>query len=121
MGESYLITPDRKSKAHMYEYPDQQCTKISLHDPSQLHHISGGERNYYLGCDSVNCCYSDFKMKTWDIPKSGLFSKVGFVGYEDTTELNDNPVKGAEHWASSSVLPKVLTVTYDYFLHREEN
>merc|ERR1711862_223299 len=39
----------------------------------------------------------------------------------DTTELNDNPVTGAEHWAQSSILPQVLTVTYDYFLHREDS
>merc|ERR1711862_29050 len=56
-----------------------------------------------------------------DIAKGGLLTKVGFVGIEDTTELNDNPVTGAEHWNTKSVLPKVLSVTYDYFLHREEN
>merc|ERR1712039_52974 len=49
---------DNKFKAHKYEYPQAGCTKISLHDPTQLHHISGGERNYYLGCDAVNCCYN---------------------------------------------------------------
>merc|ERR1719473_362170 len=68
--ESYHISADGKFKAHMYEYPEQSCTKISLHDPTQLHHIPGGERNYYLGCDAVNCCYSDFKMKELDIEKS---------------------------------------------------
>ena len=51
----------------------------------------------------------------WDIPNSGLFTKVHFNGYEDTTELNDNPVTGAEQWFTSSIFPKVLTVTYDSF------
>merc|ERR1712107_258833 len=49
----------------------------------------------------------------------GLFTKVHFNGYEDTTELDDAPIKGAEHWYTSSVLPQVLSVTYDYFVHRE--
>merc|ERR1712039_867390 len=61
--ETYYISADKKFKAHKYEYPEQKCTKISLHDPTQLHHIARGERNYCLGCDSVNCCYSDFQMK----------------------------------------------------------
>jgi len=72
------------------------------------------------GPDCCKCENAD-SPKFWDIADGGMFTKVGFVGYEDTTELNDNPVKGAEHWATSSVLPKVLTVTYDYFLHREDN
>merc|ERR1712146_879392 len=80
--------------------------------------IAGGERNYYLGCDSVNCCYSDFQMKKWDID-SGLFSKTSFVAYEDTTELNDNPVIGAEHWLQATRIPKV-GIDYHYYLHRTE-
>lgn len=119
--ESYLISADNKFKAHKYEYPQAGCTKISLHDPTQLHHISGGERNYYLGCDAVNCCYSDFSMKTWDIPKSGLFTSVEFVGYEDTTELNDKPVKHAEHWKQRSMLPGKVGIGYEYFVHRANN
>merc|ERR1711862_40672 len=78
---------------------------------------------YYLKLNGPNCCVCDQvdKPKQWDLVKDGLFTKTKFTGYEDTTEFNDNPVKGAEHWAESSVLPKVLTITYDYFLHREEN
>jgi len=115
--ETYHVSADKKFKAHKFEYPEQQCTKISLHDPTQLHHIAGGERNYYLGCDAVNCCYSDFKMKEWDIEKSGWISKTSFVAYEDTTELNENPVIGAEHWTTHDTLPKV-GIDYDYFIHR---
>merc|ERR1711920_104193 len=117
--ESYLVTSDKKFKAHKYEYPEQDCTKISIHDPTQIGK-PGGEANYYLGCDAVNCCYSDFEMKPWDIEKS-LFSKVSFVGYEDTTELNDNPVQGAEHWKQATKLPFTnVSVGYDYFLHRTD-
>jgi len=78
---------------------------------------------YYLKLNGPNCCYCDQvdKPKEWDLQKDNFFTHTKFVAYEDTTELNDNPVKGAEHWAESSILPKVLTVTYDYFLHREAN
>merc|ERR1712151_146314 len=58
-------------------------------------------------------------MKKWDMDKSGLLSTTSFVAYEDTTELNDNPVVGAEHWRQSTRLPKV-GVQYEYFLHRTE-
>merc|ERR1712083_20314 len=119
--ESYFVSADQKFKAHKYEYPQAGCTKISLHDPTQLHHIPGGERNYYIGCDAVNCCYSDFSMRPWDIPKSGLFTSVGFVGYEDTTELNDKPVKHAEHWRQRSTLPGKVGIGYEYFVHRANN
>ncbi len=51
----------------------------------------------------------------WDIPNSGLFTKVHFNGYEGTIELNDNPVTGAGHWFTSDTFPKVLTVAYDSF------
>jgi hypothetical protein len=49
---------------------------------------------YYLKLNGPNCCKCEDveKPKQWDIAKSGLFTKVGFTGYEDTTELNDNPV-----------------------------
>jgi len=123
--ESYYISSDKKFKAHKFEYPDAGCTKISLHDPTQLHHIAGGERNYYLGCDAVNCCYSDFQMKEWDIEKAGLFTHVDFIGIEDTTELNDNPVQGAEHWRQTTTLPigkgEKIGIGYEYYLHRTDS
>jgi hypothetical protein len=79
---------------------------------------------YYLKLNGPNCCKcKDVNApKQWDInQQDGLFTKTNFVAYEDTTELNDNPVTGAEHWAQSSILPKVLSISYDFFLHREEN
>merc|ERR1719329_1627854 len=39
--ESYLVTSDKKFRAHKYEYPEAGCTKISLHDPANLHHMKG--------------------------------------------------------------------------------
>merc|ERR1712170_111493 len=60
------------------------------------------------------------KMKKWDI-EDGMLSKVNFVGYEDTTELNDNPVAGAEHWLShSNFIIQKLGLDYDYFVHRTD-
>ena len=78
---------------------------------------------YYLKLNGPDCCKCDQvdKPKMWDIADGGLFTKVNFNGFEDTTELNENPIVGAEHWYTSSALPQVLTVTYDYFLHREDN
>merc|ERR1712224_166106 len=79
---------------------------------------------YYLKLNGPNCCKCENQQapKQWDLnQKDGLFTKTKFVAYEDTTELNDNPVAGAEHWAQSSILPKVFSVDYDFFLHREEN
>jgi len=120
-NESYFVSADKKFKAHKYEYPQVGCTKISLHDPTQLKHIPGGERNYYLGCDAVNCCYKEFSMKEWDIQKSGLLTSVNFVAYEDTTELNNKTVKHAEHWKQRTTLPGSVGIGYEYFLHRTNN
>jgi hypothetical protein len=116
--ESYHVSSDKKFKAHKFEYPD--CTKISLHDSSQLHHIKGGERNYYIGCYAVNCCYTDFHMKEWDIQGPSMYTTTEFIGYEDTTELNGKTVTGAEHWQEKSKFMGV-GVDYDYFIHRTDD
>merc|ERR1712137_276116 len=119
-AESYYYSADGHIKAHKYEYPD--CTKISLHDPSQLPHTKGGERNYYIKCDAVDCCYSDFSMKKWDIANPSMLTKVKFVAYEDTTELNENPVAGAEHWNEYSDFSIFkFGIAYDYYVHRTES
>merc|ERR1719262_2007795 len=46
--------------------------------------------------------------------------QVKFKGYNDTTELNDNPVKQAEHWQEVDKLPFThgLGVSYDHFITR---
>merc|ERR1712187_1028060 len=60
-------------------------------------------------------------MKKWDIAPGGLIATVSFVGYENTTELNDNPVAGAEHWLEhNNFHVKGLAVDYDYFVHRTD-
>merc|ERR1712048_1104688 len=46
-------------------------------------------------------------------------SKTEFLGYIDTTELNDNPVVGAETWTERDFM-KVLGVNYTYRIHRED-
>merc|ERR1712048_873604 len=119
--ESYYWSEDGKFKAHKYEYDG--CTKLSLHDPSSpyLKHRQGGELNYYLGCFAVNCCYGDFQMKQWDVATPGMLTKVNFVGLEDTTELNDNPVHQAEHWHQNTTIFLKTSAAYEYFITRNEN
>merc|ERR1712187_1052977 len=94
-------------------------TKLALHDPSSpyLKHVKGGERNYYLGCDAVNCCYKDFQMKQWDIATPNMLTHVNFVGMEDTTELNDNPVHQAEHWHQNTTVFLKTSVLTSISLH----
>lgn len=112
--EAYFFTD--KESHHLWDYGSQG---------SKLWSCQGSYNcvEYYLKLNGPNCCYCEDvnEPKMWDIPKSGLFTKVNFKAFEDTTELNGNPVQGAEHWFTSSVLPKVLTVSYDYFLHREDS
>jgi hypothetical protein len=104
-------------KAHWYKYDG--CQKLSLHDPNQPHPMGGIEWNYYLKCDALDCCYSDFSMKGWDIGQ-GRISDVSFAGFEDTTELNDNPIAQAEHWHEEDKLPMTAyKVLYDHFITRE--
>lgn len=116
--ESYIWDDARKIRAHWYKYDG--CQKLSIHDPSQVHHVTRGERNFYLGCDAVDCCYGDYSMKQWDIGM-GTNSKVTFVGYEDTTELKDNPVAQAEHWHEE--IPLLFTqykIQYDHYVSRAD-
>lgn len=113
-NEAYFFNEATNEAHHMWTYPEgSKIWTCPKGNPSC--------EVYYVKLNGPNCCKCDQvdKPKQWDIEKAGLFTHVNFVGYEDTTELNENPVKGAEHWATSSVLPKVLTVTYDYFVHRE--
>merc|ERR1711976_257550 len=44
------------------------------------------------------------QMKQWDVATPGLLTKVNFVGIEDTTELNENPVHQAEHWHQNTTI-----------------
>merc|ERR1711998_746583 len=109
--ESYIWDEDRKIRGHWYKYDG--CQKLSLKDHSQK-----VERNYYLKCDALDCCYGDFSMKQWDIGM-GKKSQVTFVGLEDTTELNDAPVSQAEHWHEE--IPLLFTsykIQYDHFVTR---
>jgi len=111
---------------HVFDY-GEACKKIELdagfHYPSK-DLVSG---TYYLKCDAVDCCYggegvgSPPDVKKWDINKPGLSTEVTYVGLNDTTELNDNPVKQAEHWQEVDKLPlsKGLGVTYDHYITRD--
>merc|ERR1711862_428111 len=114
--ESYLFL--EKEAHHLWDY-GAQCRKLLTCPLSR----SYGCTAYYQNCDAVRCCKCENvdSPKQWDIQgaKDGLFNRVNFVAYEDTTELNDNPVKAAEHWKQDSGLPHIMNVEYNYFLHRE--
>jgi len=86
---------------------------------------------FYINCDAVDCCYGGEPLgryprrpdvKKWDINNPNLITgvKVEFKGFNDTTELANNPVKGAEHWHESDRLPlsKGLSVNYHHFITR---
>lgn len=123
-GDKYAL------QGHIWDY-GPSCKKIELNTPTGY---IGKETNYawgtyYLGCDSVDCCYGGRKMgsyaerpdvKKWDINNPGLMTSVEFKGIEDTTELNDNPVKSAEHWHETDKLPltKGLNVSYHHYITR---
>lgn len=79
---------------------------------------------YYLKLYGPNCCYCNgATFKEWDIhhkPATGI--KSFFKGFNDTTELDDKPVVGAEQWhEDDSLFGKLKLASYDYFLHRENN
>lgn len=80
--------------------------------------VYGGKcKAYYLKYYAVDCCYcDDASFKEWDISK-----KASFVALEDTTELDDKPIVGAEHWnEKETIFGKLTLASYDYFLHRED-
>jgi hypothetical protein len=111
--ESYVWDEDRKIRGHWYKYDG--CQKLSIKD-----HAQKVNRNYYLKCDALDCCYGDFSMKQWDIGM-GKKSEVTFVGLEDTTELNDAPVSQAEHWHEEIPLPFTsYKIQYDHFVTRSD-
>merc|ERR1711918_135736 len=46
---------------------------------------------------------------------------VEFVGYDDTTELDDNPVPQAEHWHEADKLPMTsYTIDYHHYITRSD-
>lgn len=115
--ESYLIIHGGKGHEeghHLWDY-GAECRKLVT---CPLGTLNFGCTAYYQKCYATNCCKCEGveSPKEWDIPKQTMFVKNHFVGYEDTTELNENPVAGAEHWNSK----QMLAVEYDYYLHRND-
>jgi len=122
-GDKYAL------QGHIFDY-GASCKKIELNTPTGY---IGKETNfawgtYYINCDSVDCCYGGHTstyptrpdVKKWDINSPGPITSVEFKGIEDTTELNDNPVKSAEHWRETDKLPftRGLNVTYHHYITR---
>lgn len=121
--EHYIYERDVDEKnginGHIWDY-GAPCKKMEV--DAGFHYpdpdiVSG---TYYLKCDAVDCCYGGDQqgepadVKKWDIDTPGLFKKVKFIAFNDTTELNDNPVKQAEHWRDTDF----GKVTYDHYITR---
>merc|ERR1712216_147757 len=123
-GDKYAL------QGHIWDY-GAACKKIELNTPTGY---IGKETNYnwgtyYLNCDGLDCCYGGKPhgayaerpdVKQWDIHNPSLIASVEFKGIEDTTELNDNPVKAAEHWHETDKLPLTagLNVSYHHYITR---
>jgi hypothetical protein len=128
--EHYIYSRDDHTdtgmNGHIWDY-GETCKKLEVDvgfDPKDPAFVSG---LLYMNCDGLDCCYDADTprgqrpdVKQWDIHAPGLLSKTKFSGYNDTTELNDNPVKQAEHWNEIDKLPftKGSAVTYDYYITR---
>jgi len=131
--EYYIYTRDARTNTgmngHIWDY-GASCKKLEV-DVGFNPQKSGFSKDFYSGlfylnCDALDCCYGGDAppgqrpdVKKWDI-NTGIFSHVEFKGYNDTTELNNNPVKQAEHWRETDKLPfsKGQAVVYDHFVTR---
>lgn len=134
-GVEHYIYEDAGDKhalqGHIFDY-GPSCKKIELNTPSGY---IGKETNYawgtyYLGCDSVDCCYGGMgsipqrpDVKKWDINNPSPITSVEFKGFEDTTELNGKPVKNAEHWHETDKLPLShgMNVSYHHYITRNQD
>jgi hypothetical protein len=115
--ESYLKMETKWG--HIYDYGAEgkkitRCGKDWTHTPSCT--------AYYLKLYGPNCCYcNDANFKDWDIhqkPATGITS--AFVAFEDTTELDNKTIAGAEHWHEDDTLfGKLNLASYEYYIHRE--
>ena len=137
--EHYIYEPEDKSagrdmealQAHIWDY-GSSCKKIELNTPNGAQPRTSDYRwgTYYINCDSVDCCYSGRgstrtrpDVKQWDIntPGVGGIVKVKFEGYNASiSELNNNPVKNAEHWheTDKAPFPQMPPVEYHHYITR---
>eukprot|EP00466_Bigelowiella_natans_P016494 jgi/Bigna1/132866/aug1.19_g7574 len=131
--ESYLYEDCKKTsetcmQAHIFDYGADNCIKIEVDGGFKYPYGAVGSGTYYINCDSVDCCYSGDgtdvpDLKQWDIAqKSGLFTKVKYLGKKDTTELFNNTVKGAEVWSQTTQIPIAkIGIDYTYYITRKTN
>jgi len=124
--ESYIYQEgsrdDGSMRAHKWDYGEKNCIKYE---------VDGGYKGaatgtFYVSCDSVDCCTAGANdipdVKKWDIPKASWLksTKVGFVGYTDTTELGNVTVKHAEEWFSKTQIPFTkVGLNYTYYITRD--
>jgi len=131
VGTEHYIYEDFKGtsdpyalQGHIFDY-GSSCKKIELvtKDLSKAGEAGFLDGTFYINCDAVDCCYDGDgspDIKKWDIASPGLLHSVRFAGVEDTTELGNKTVKGAEHWEEIDRIPfaKNFSVQYDYYITR---
>ena len=104
---------------HVFNYGANTCIKYEV-DRGFDSKFSG---TYYVKCDAVDCCKSSGgipDVKKWDIGEGGkmLHDKIQYLGKQDTTGLNNEPVKDADVWFEEFNLPfaKGVKANYTYFV-----
>merc|ERR1712023_285577 len=108
-----------------YLFDDQNCKKIEVSS-----NVRGAlQGTFYLGCDSVDCCFSTQDgrggsspvrpdVKQWDIATPGLGKKVAYAGTKDIQDLY-NDVPAAETWDEKDKIPFTkVGVNYTYYVTR---
>eukprot|EP00940_MAST-03C_sp_MAST-3C-sp2_P003191 g3191.t1 len=126
--ESYLFCDGKEQsddciRAHVFDYGADTCIKYEIN--RGFHSPYSG--TFYVKCDATDCCKEGGagdgipEVKEWDIGQS-RFSKISYLGKNDTTELNDKVVKDADVWAESFKIPFTkVSVNYTYFITTEGN
>lgn len=125
--ESYLFencNPPTASciNGHVFNYGADTCIKYEVN----MGFKSAYTGVYYVNCDAVNCCVGNDESdpKMWDIGQGERVrgDKIVYLGKRDTTELNGNPVKGADAWLEEIPLPFTkLVVNYTYYITTDGN
>lgn len=122
--ESYIFEDckeqsDTCMNGHVWNYGADTCIKYEVNRGFKSR-FSG---TYYVSCDSVDCCTEGKdeipNVKKWDIGQAGalLKDKITYLGKEDTTGLNNTPVKGADTWFEEFDVPFTkLKANYTYYV-----
>ena len=116
-------TPDCM-RGHIWDY-GSSCVKYEIDGGFKY----PGTGNYYVNCDSVDCCKDTSRQpdpKGWDILPTSWFDsrKTTYDGKHDTTELNGKNVTGADVWNMVQSIPFTkgkIGVNYTFYITKEGN